>query len=52
MQVLIRQFLVMSAVALWLGGFTFYALVVVPTGTDVLGGSVEQGFVTQAVTRN
>jgi hypothetical protein len=45
-----RQYLVVLAIALWLGGFTFYALVVVPTGAEVLGGSVEQGFVTQAVT--
>jgi hypothetical protein len=46
----VRQYLVVLAIALWLGGFTFYALVVVPTGADVLGGSVEQGFVTRVVT--
>ena len=35
--------------AFWIGGFTFYAVIVVPIGTDVLG-TVEQGFVTQQVT--
>jgi hypothetical protein len=47
----VRQYLVVLAIALWLGGFTFYAVVVVPTGAEVLGGSVEQGFVTRVVTR-
>jgi hypothetical protein len=46
----VRQYLVVLAIALWLGGFTFYALVVVPIGAEVLGGSIEQGFVTRAVT--
>lgn len=36
--------------AVWWGGLTFYALIVVPIGTEMLG-SVEQGFVTQQVTR-
>jgi hypothetical protein len=35
--------------ALWWGGLTFYALFVVPTGVDVLGGEIEQGFITQRV---
>ena len=35
--------------ALWWGGLTFYALFVVPTGVDVLGGETEQGFITQRV---
>lgn len=35
--------------ALWWGGLSFYALVVVPIGTEVIG-SVEQGFITQKVT--
>ena len=34
---------------LWQGGFLFYAAVVVPTGTEVLG-SFEQGRVTRHVT--
>jgi len=37
------------ALALWLGGLTFYALVVVPIGSDILG-STGQGFITQRVT--
>lgn len=36
--------------AAWWGGLCFYAVVVVPIGTRVVGG-VEQGFVTQAVTQ-
>jgi len=35
--------------ALWWGGLTFYALFVVPTGFEVLGGETEQGFITQRV---
>lgn len=35
---------------MWFGGFTFYTAVVVPIGTDVLGSSRTQGFVTQQVT--
>ena len=37
------------AMAIWWGGLTFYALFVVPTGVDVLGGETEQGFITQRV---
>jgi hypothetical protein len=36
--------------ATWWGGIFFYAVVVVPIGTDAIG-TVEQGFVTQQVTR-
>lgn len=36
--------------AAWWGGLGFYAVIVVPIGTDILG-SVEQGFVTQRVTQ-
>lgn len=35
--------------ALWWGGLCFYAVVVVPIGTDSIG-SVDQGFITQRVT--
>lgn len=45
-----RHILVLVALAIWLGGLTFYAGVVVPIGTGVLG-SIEQGFLTQQVTR-
>ena len=36
--------------ASWWGGLCFYAVVVVPIGTEVIG-SVEQGFITQRVTQ-
>ena len=35
--------------AAWWGGLCFYAVVVVPIGTELIG-SVEQGFITQRVT--
>ena len=35
--------------SVWWGGLTFYAIVVVPVGTELIG-SVEQGFITQQVT--
>jgi hypothetical protein len=46
-----RRFIVISAIAFWLGGFTFYAGVVVPTGVKVLGTHKAVGFITQEVTR-
>jgi hypothetical protein len=36
--------------AIWWGGLSFYAIFVVPTGTGLIG-SVEQGIITQGVTR-
>lgn len=39
------------AMAVWWGGLTFYALVVVPTGGEVLGGDIEQGFITRQVSK-
>ena len=44
------RFARLAALAFWMGGFTFYALIVIPTGTRLLG-SVEQGLVTQQVTQ-
>ena len=44
------RFVVFAILAVWLGGLTFYAVIVVPIGTELLG-STEQGFVTQQVTR-
>ena len=38
------------AFATWWGGFTFYASVVVPVGSEILGSSRTQGFITQVVT--
>jgi hypothetical protein len=47
----VRRFLFIAAVAFWLGGFTFYAGVVIHVGHRVLpDGHVLQGFVTQRVT--
>ena len=47
---LIFRVVLIAAFAVWFGGFTFYTSVVVPIGTDVLGSSRTQGFVTQQVT--
>ena len=44
------QALLILSFAVWWGGLTFYAMVVVPIGTQQIG-SVEQGFITQKVTR-
>lgn len=35
--------------SVWWGGLSFYAVIVVPIGTEAIG-SVEQGFITQRVT--
>jgi hypothetical protein len=44
------RFARLAALAFWMGGFTFYALVVIPAGNRLLG-SIEQGLVTQHVTQ-
>jgi hypothetical protein len=46
-----RRVLVLLTLLFWQGGFTFYASVVVPIGTEFLGSAVEQGFITAQVTR-
>ena len=46
----VRRFLTTLALALWWGGFTFYALVVIPTAQKVLHSHVKVGFITQQVT--
>ncbi|MGI8982119.1 MAG: hypothetical protein ACR2FY_23050 [Pirellulaceae bacterium] len=43
------RILLLATLALWLGGLTFYALVVVPVGTQQLGAT-SQGFITERVT--
>ena len=43
------RYAITLALALWLGGLTFYSLIVVPIGADILG-STGQGFITQRVT--
>ena len=50
--VVLRRFLVVQALMLWQGGFLFYAAFVVPTGTDVLGSSLNQGWITRRVTND
>ncbi|HXJ57130.1 MAG TPA: hypothetical protein VNU68_10730 [Verrucomicrobiae bacterium] len=47
---LARRFLVILALGFWLGGFTFYAAVVIHTGHRVFGSVLETGFLTQRVT--
>src|SRR5262245_34949825 len=44
------RFVCLAAIAFWMGGFTFYALVVIPIGSRLLG-SVQQGLITQQVTQ-
>jgi hypothetical protein len=51
MLTLARRYLALAALFFWQGGFTFYASVVVPLGQDILGSHLEQGFITQQVTR-
>jgi hypothetical protein len=46
----LRRFLVVVALAFWLGGFTFYAGVVVPIGTSVLKSPMKQALITRQVT--
>jgi hypothetical protein len=50
MLIVLRRCLILAAFAFWQGGFTFYAAVVVPVGTEVLGSSLDQGFITRRVT--
>lgn len=48
---LCRRLLIIQLLMLWQGGFVFYAAVVVPTGTEVLGSAMAQGRITRIVTR-
>src|SRR5665213_3585169 len=48
---LFRRLLVVLLLATWWGGFTFYALAVIPSGHQVLHSQVKQGFITQSVTK-
>ena len=47
---LLRRFLFVLAFAGWVGGFTFYAGVVIPAATELLGSHRAAGFITQAIT--
>lgn len=44
-----RKYLLIQSLAVAFGGFFLYAAIVVPTATEVIGGTT-QGFVTQRVT--
>ncbi len=44
------RFVAIWTLAVWLGGFTFYAASVIPILHDQLGGALESGLVTQQVT--
>ncbi len=46
-----RRFLVIAGFSIWMGGLSFYGLIVVPTGTAMLG-STQQGFITRQVTES
>lgn len=46
----VRRFLVLLAFAIWFGGLTFYAVVVIPTAHAVLRSHLRVGFITQGVT--
>jgi hypothetical protein len=46
-----RRYCYFLLVGAWMGGFTFYALIVIPTAQKVLGGDRDVGFITQQVTR-
>jgi len=46
----VYRFVCLAALAFWMGGFTFYALIVIPTGNHLLG-SIRQGLLTQQVTQ-
>ena len=45
-----RQILWLITFALWFGGFTFYAALVVPIANSILSDTIQFGFVTQKVT--
>lgn len=47
---ILRRYLVLIALMLWQGGFTFYVSVVVPVATEILGSALRQGFITRQVT--
>ena len=40
------------AMSFWWGGLAFYGLIVVPTGVEVLGSAMEQGFITRQVSNS
>ena len=47
---ILRRYLLILALALWLGGFTFYSSFVIPAAHDVIGDEFQNGLVTRSVT--
>src|SRR5215470_9784140 len=47
---MIFRFLVVVALAIWLGGFTFYSTAVISTSQEVLHSHLRAGLITQQVT--
>lgn len=50
--ILLRRFAVICALALWMGGFTFYSSFAIPAATEQLGSAREAGFITRRVTQS
>jgi hypothetical protein len=50
MMTMVRRFVVLAAIMLWQGGFTFYGAFVVPIGSEILGSHQKQGWITRSVT--
>lgn len=46
-----RRYVTVLVLAMWMGGFTFYAEIVIPTAAKVLGSERHVGFITEQVTR-
>jgi hypothetical protein len=49
--ILLRRFLVVAALAVWMGGFTFYSSFAIPAASELLGSHRAAGFITQRVTQ-
>jgi hypothetical protein len=47
---MLRRYLLILTIAWWMGGLTFYSVIVIPTATHVLGSHRDVGFITQQVT--
>lgn len=47
--IVFRRLLLLLALLLWQGGFMFYAAVVVPVGSEVLGSHQAQGWIARSV---
>ena len=46
----LRRFATVLVLALWMGGFTFYAEIIIPTAAHVLHSERHVGFITEQVT--